>query len=419
MKNNYIYYTNITLFVLFLSIFSLKAQDTWLLSSPTGEIPDACIGHSMVSIGNKIYLFGGMNNAKSIFNHISVYDCEQQWVKVVPATSNKPSQRYNHKAVGYNNKMYVFFGFDGTNKLGDTWYYDVINNEWHELMLASPKPVARTEFSINLVNDMIWISGGLDNNGNILNDLWAFNLSNDTWEQYPPLNTNGLYGHIAGFGNPLLLLLGGYDENGLNTQMYCFDIGNYNWTTATAYGNVPQPATNQCFIPYSEDIAFVYSGFGSNGILNNLYKWNLNTNSFTQLSAGPSLEYTAGSFIKYSQDKFDTFQNFVFFGGSDGTNIMDGTWIYTSDIQITSDIDEYWTNNINIYPNPASNYINIETTYIFSDIYIFNSLGQIVYQSNIVDNNTIINISFLPAGFYNVLFNANNKIISKKFIVFR
>ena len=397
---------------------SIKAQDTWQLSNPTGEIPDAIIGHSMVSIGNKIYLFGGMNNTKSIFNHISIYDNEQQWVKMQSPTP-KPSERYNHKAVGYNGKMYVFFGFDGTNKLDDVWYYDVTNNVWHELILNSPKPVARTDFSTLIINNMVWIFGGLDANGNVLNDLWAYNLTDDNWEQYPSFNTTGLSGHISGYGNPFIYFLGGNDNNGLNTQMYCFNTGNYNWSTVTANGDIPQPAANQCFIPYTDDIAFIFSGNTSTGISNNLYKWDLLNNMFTQLAAGPTLENTAGSYIKYSQDKYDTYQSLVFFGGSDGTNIINNTWIYTSDILLTTNINEHKMKDIFVYPNPAINHININCFEEIVKIIIQTSLGQIVYQSNIIDENKRIKISDLSEGFYTITITTKDKKYSKKFAIQR
>ncbi|MFH0864796.1 MAG: T9SS type A sorting domain-containing protein [Bacteroidota bacterium] len=67
----------------------------------------------------------------------------------------------------------------------------------------------------------------------------------------------------------------------------------------------------------------------------------------------------------------------------------------------------YSNDKFSIYPNPATNYLTIETTQP-SQIEILNLQGQIIYKSNTDEMNTSIDVSGFPEGLYMV------KIISAK-----
>ena len=73
--------------------------------------------------------------------------------------------------------------------------------------------------------------------------------------------------------------------------------------------------------------------------------------------------------------------------------------------------------NINIYPNPASNFITIKTddNHAIYSISIINALGKEVYTSKY--NSSKINISHLSSGIYVVTLKTSNAIITKKLII--
>lgn len=62
-------------------------------------------------------------------------------------------------------------------------------------------------------------------------------------------------------------------------------------------------------------------------------------------------------------------------------------------------IDEF-SSQINIYPNPASNILNISTKELIETISIFNQLGQKVMNSSHSETEVQLNISALPANLY-------------------
>jgi len=74
----------------------------------------------------------------------------------------------------------------------------------------------------------------------------------------------------------------------------------------------------------------------------------------------------------------------------------------------TSIIDR--SNDLVIYPNPTSDYININKTV---DIKIFDSIGKLVLS---VEKTNTLNISKIKAGIYNTVIKHNNRVINKKII---
>lgn len=73
---------------------------------------------------------------------------------------------------------------------------------------------------------------------------------------------------------------------------------------------------------------------------------------------------------------------------------------------------ELKTTEISIYPNPASDYITINN-YIEGIVSIFNTSGQIVLETQIIDNNNTIDITGLDSGNYIIRFdNKESKTIS-------
>jgi len=90
------------------------------------------------------------------------------------------------------------------------------------------------------------------------------------------------------------------------------------------------------------------------------------------------------------------------------------------DIMITSvtSINENDLNaGIKVYPNPASNFVNITSETGITNIKIINYTGQVVYQQNVSDNNVKISTSDLPAGIYVLQMETQKGWASQKLVV--
>ncbi|CAM1345029.1 GEVED domain-containing protein [Tenacibaculum amylolyticum] len=75
-------------------------------------------------------------------------------------------------------------------------------------------------------------------------------------------------------------------------------------------------------------------------------------------------------------------------------------------------------NNIKLYPNPATNHLNIEVLNgDFSEITIYSIIGEIVYSSKEkVNTKSTIDVSQFATGPYFVKFISNGKAVTKRFI---
>jgi len=62
------------------------------------------------------------------------------------------------------------------------------------------------------------------------------------------------------------------------------------------------------------------------------------------------------------------------------------------------DIDEMEENSVKFYPNPASDVLNIAAPY--ASIFIYNAIGQLVYETKASMETTTINISDFESGTY-------------------
>jgi hypothetical protein len=73
-------------------------------------------------------------------------------------------------------------------------------------------------------------------------------------------------------------------------------------------------------------------------------------------------------------------------------------------------------NELNIYPNPATDHIfwNDESV---DEINIYNSLGQLVLQSQLQNGENFLSVEILESGFYVVVFKTEDTIFSQKLIL--
>lgn len=138
--------------------------------------------HTVVSYKDAIYVFGG-DNGKSMLNDLLRFDVkEMSWGRAV-VMGNPPAPRYHHSAVVYNTSMFVFGGYTGdihsnsnlTNK-NDLFEYKFLSGQWVEWKFAGKTPVARSAHGAAIYDNKLWIFAGYDGNAR-LNDMWTIPLT--------------------------------------------------------------------------------------------------------------------------------------------------------------------------------------------------------------------------------------------------
>lgn len=108
---------------------------------------------------------------------------EMSWGRAL-LTGCPPAPRYHHSAVVHNTSMYVFGGYTGdihsnsnlTNK-NDLFEYKFNSGQWVEWKFnsKSPVPVPRSAHGAAIFDNKLWIFAGYDGNAR-LNDMWTVSL---------------------------------------------------------------------------------------------------------------------------------------------------------------------------------------------------------------------------------------------------
>jgi len=141
-----------------------------------------------------------------------------------------------------------------------------------------------------------------------------------------------------------------------------------------------------------------------------------------------SLPVTSGYVAPMSFQEIEV--NFSSVGFDPGTYEADITFfsspeVGTEVVHVTLDIivglDDLTSGLIKMYPNPATDFVNVELIDGMKEIQVLNYMGQVVHQENVVDMKKVqINTQRFSAGSYTVHFIAtNNEITVKKLIVTR
>ena len=99
-----------------------------------------------------------------------------------------------------------------------------------------------------------------------------------------------------------------------------------------------------------------------------------------------------------------------------GHSCVANNWIT---ITYTLGIDDVETLNVNLYPNPASRYLNVESAEGLSQIVIYNTLGQqVIVRNDINAAATQLDLGALATGHYTMqILTGNGTKATRTFIV--
>ena len=87
--------------------------------------------------------------------------------------------------------------------------------------------------------------------------------------------------------------------------------------------------------------------------------------------------------------------------------------VQTTDVGIVS----YLENSITLFPNPANDVINVQSTmFKVQSIEVIDVYGKLINTVNVVDNPTRINVSGLANGMYFVRVTTEEGVVTKNFI---
>ena len=105
---------------------------------------------------------------------------EPYTAKIISPSFDMPAGRSYHSLTSIGNKLYMFGGHDGKQTLDELWAFDVDKEKWAYIEIYGIKPAHRLGHAATSHGTNLLIWGG--RNGNTLyNDMFMFNVLSETW----------------------------------------------------------------------------------------------------------------------------------------------------------------------------------------------------------------------------------------------
>ncbi|XP_017772194.1 PREDICTED: kelch domain-containing protein 3-like [Nicrophorus vespilloides] len=171
----------------------------WTAPTCTGDIPFARDGHTACVWRNKMIVFGGYEEdclafAKSMY--ILNLDTKH-WSHII-TSGEEPSLRDFHTAVCIGDRMYVFGGRGSVATNGiylprderyssNLWYLDLHENKWYNTKATGDIPIGRRSHSAFVYNEKMYIFGGYNAVlGHHFNDTYVYDPKTNEWTALSP-----------------------------------------------------------------------------------------------------------------------------------------------------------------------------------------------------------------------------------------
>jgi N-acetylneuraminic acid mutarotase len=325
---------------------------------------------------------------------------------------NSPIENNRTGGVSFviNGKAYIALGTKNylnfsplPTPLTDVNVYDDVNNSW---TLKNAFPDSSREFSASfVVNGKAYIVGGSTIAG-ITNEVWQYTPSTDTWAKkanfpVPIEAASGFASSNKGY------IVGGISTgNVVTNNTYEYNPSTDSWTQKATFPASTQGGT--AFVIGNE----AYYGLGSDKTLGGanasfsqtFYKYNMTSDT-----------WTATTFSFANQGRLwpisGVINNKAYVGT--GYKFQSGEFNYKDFLELAFApiaINNYQSNDFQIYPNPAHDIINIKVDNIDKtyQYHLYDALGKLISFDKLGEL-TKINIQGLQPGLYllNISSNGN------------
>ncbi|MCU0445705.1 MAG: cadherin domain-containing protein, partial [Microscillaceae bacterium] len=180
-----------------------------------------------LSLGLCLLFVGSASSAQNILT-----GNYPNWTRIADALTRRVEAQ---GSVAYNNKLYLFCGFDtAVNASGqrylvvnrNTESFDPATSTWSTLA-PLPDPAGITHYGAALVGDKVWLVGGrLNATRAVTNKVWIYDITQNTWASGPNLPKNLASGVLLKLGRKLHFFAGGTHETN-NVNKLCVMTSDY------------------------------------------------------------------------------------------------------------------------------------------------------------------------------------------------
>ncbi|KAG8597978.1 hypothetical protein GDO81_002448 [Engystomops pustulosus] len=292
--------------------------------------------HTVVAYKDAIYVFGG-DNGKNMLNDLLRFDVKDcSWCRAF-TTGTPPAPRYHHSAVVYGSSMFVFGGYTGDiysnsnlkNK-NDLFEYKFGTGLWTEWKIEGRLPVARSAHGATVYNDKLWIFAGYDGNAR-LNDMWTISLQDResaTWEEIeqsgeiPPSCCN----FPVAVCRDKMFVFSGQSGAKITNNLFQFEFAEKVWmripTEHLLRGSPPPPQRRygHTMVAFDRHL-YVFGGAADNTLPNELHCYDVDSQSWEVIQPSPDSELPSGRLFHAAAVIADAM---YIFGGTVDNNVRSG-----------------------------------------------------------------------------------------------
>lgn len=237
------------------------ATNTWSFKA---SLPDDPRSETVaVTDGVYVYLIGG-RPVSLVGNDLWRYDPRSNsWTSLRPMPTARATE---HVAVFHNGRVFVIGGrtFDapGGGAISSVEIYDVVSDNW---TAGSPLPEPRADFGAVILNDKIYVIGGIDDAGTVQNTVFIYDIATNAWSSGSPM-PQGRASYAAGVCGSQIFVIAGIDSGFLlQNSNYAYDPGSDSWTVSVP---IPNPTAEAQGASLPGGIYVVSGGIFGSGSFN-------------------------------------------------------------------------------------------------------------------------------------------------------
>lgn len=388
-----------SIFIICLFSVFLHAQNWNQLSSFPGDARDDA---SSFTINNLVYCGLGMNTGFSCTSDFKVFDLNTEtWSNGVSLPIGEERQYANgfsHQGFGY-----IFCGVNGNNYLADCWKFNPINASWTALPdLPATGKAGAVSF---IIGDTVYIIGGKTTGGTISNEVWAFDLIQEQWFQKSNLPFDGIWRGVSfSWNNTGIVGLGKLNNGTFNTSFYEYQPATDSWQNINQLSLTP--TTYSMFAQIGKN-GFVYGGALENLSYSNQFtRIDLETWATTTLSPFPADARKGGVAFVNNSDFFIT-------TGVSSQARLNETWKASYILELSSEDAKH---KVQLYPNPITNQLIIQSDMPIETDEIYDNTGKIISTTTVESNQINLPVQ-LDNGHYMVHLKGENTHITTQICV--
>lgn len=406
MTNKYI---SLTLFLglLLLPEMAGAVSRSWYQKAHIGgDARHRCTGFA---IGNKGYIGGGHINSGIVITYKDYWEYDpatNSWTQIADYAGGL---RYHSSAFTIGNEGYVGCGENGSHSYtNDFWKYNPEVNTWFPVadMPGTPR---RGGVAFTIDGKGYFGTGQSDDGYHT--DFYEYDPETDSWSSVADFPGTARSAAVSFAYDGKGYVGTGHMVGAAVKDFYSFDPIADEWESlAIVSDTIRQDAVGFCIDGKG------YIGLGNDNLgtdFGDIWEYDFDADTWTRIEdfGGQKRRYAVTFII----------DNTLYLGsGTDGTNFKD-FWAWAPTVSIAeNELDKI---DVNIYPNPSTDYINIKS--IIPDLMaenlsysVMDLNGRTLLTENVFTNHLVLNKEDFGAGIYFINLHYDGRIFASKKFVF-